>query len=330
MKVSEILGKLDSLKCHVGPNGLYLVDDFLTMLVTDWKVSRIWSQIGMEVIKRQSPEEGIDLTAILQGESGGQLEFPSLDELDDKIRSCYHENRKNLMEQYRNEEVCIKLAAEGDFFIFNDDGDELYVMDNHVYLLAALGAKLLSSKDHEEMVAFSADPGIVGFVYRCELESPASEAANEDIEECRKILGEFESFYIMKRRSPEFHRSHGQIMGEIRAELADTLSRISGYEHHMDISFNSQVEELVQEVFPQVTISRGIHFPVLGPEELFETAHPERFQFIETDGRRWYAFVADWDKGYSDGLGTYLPIKPQVAEYLKRKIPTLKVRRTGG
>lgn len=326
MKLTKILTKLDSMKCRVGPSGLYLADEFFVMLITDWKTSKLWSSIGREVIRRQDSLTGLELAPLMSGEIS-KVEFSGTDTMDDMLHKSYRKGRKDLMEQYQTERVCIKIASEGDFIVFNDGGEELFILDNHVFLLAALGAKLMASDENEDVVSFSADPGIIGYLHRIDLDSAAEDPADEDIEECRKILGEFEHYYGTQRRDPLFHKNYNQSMAKVRAELVDTLSRIGGYERHMDTAFNSQVESLIEEVFPQVTVARGLSFPVRGSGDFFETAHPERFQFLETDGKKWYVFVADWDKGYTDGLGTYIPIEPNIADYLQKKMPALKVRR---
>jgi hypothetical protein len=251
--------------------------------------------------------------------------FPGLGNLDLSLRDNYREGRVDLMPQFRRGLVSIKVTPGPDYIVFNSDGQEVFIQAEHVYLLEELGAKLMACTGMEENLSFSANPGIVGFFPKMEPEIEPRDAAFEDIEECKQRLDEFEAIYSRFRRSHSISNEE-ETCAQIREEFLECLHRISGYERHGDSEFNRRVESLIEELWSDVIFTKGICFPIKGTE-YFETTHPERMQHIETDGTKWYVFVSSWDNGYTDGLGTHLPITDEIAQYLRKRVPDLPVRR---
>jgi hypothetical protein len=269
--------------------------------------------------------EGILLCTLFDNEVT-TTECHNIQHLDDCIRRNFRDNRTDLMGQYRNAEVIIHSTPGPDYIVFNEGGEDLYIQDEYVYLLSKIGAKLMASKSDERALSFHAEPGIVGYISKEDPELGVTEPANEDIAECKKSLAEFESYYDMRRKSPEYRRGLPHAMAEIQSEFLDLLRRISGYEPHQDREFNRRIEDLIREIFPKPTFSKGITFSIRATE-FYDTAHPERFQFLDTDGKDWYVFVSDWDQGFSDTLGMLMPVSEKVAAFLKRQMPKLPIRR---
>jgi hypothetical protein len=148
----------------------------------------------------------------------------------------------------------------------------------------------------------------------------------EDIDECIRHLEDFESYYAQIRRSPEFRRNTESVMAKVKQDFLETLYSMGAYERHGDSKLNERVANITEEIFSTLSLRRGIQFPIRGRSTAWETAHPERIKFLEGSGDEWYVFVSDWDNGYGDTLGTHYPITREIASFLQRELPTLKVR----
>lgn len=327
MKIGKILQDLDEVVCRVAEGRLYLTDDRLNMVITDWRRGGFWKKLGLETLRHQGMTSGVLLNSLFDaGDEVTNIDFAGAGYLDNMIRDSFREKRPDLMRQYQDATVIIHSTAAADYIVFSEGGEDLYIPDRYIYLLSSIGAKLMASKTEERKLSFHADPGVVGCLTKLDPEFSLAEPANEALEECQKAVEEFEAYYAIARRSPAYQRGKPSAFQEVKSEFLDTLRRISGYEQHQDRELNSRMEELIQEVFPKLLLSKGITYPIKATE-FHDTSHPERFRFLDTNGRDWYVFVADWDQGYSGELGMMVPVTSKIASFLKRKMPELPVRR---
>jgi hypothetical protein len=326
MSLQAVLKDLEDLEGRVGPEGLYLRDGTITLILPEWRSSPIWNRIGETILTHQSLTEGVVIRSILDGAiSRGSGSFPGLKYLDEQIRQNFQGSQVDLLEQFRQANVLIKLTPETDYALFIYKDWEVPVELNYVKLLIELGARMTPPESSEETLSF-VGPDFAGFVHQAEIQEALDEGPCESVEECQQYLTEFEEMYTKARRSPHFWNRNGEVWKDLRQNFVETLFQIGGYEKHGDRDFNKTIDDYMAELFPSVTIRGGITFPIKGKGDLFETVHPERLMFVEEAGDSCSVFVADWDNGYGDHLGTYIPVEPKIAEFLMNKVPHLKVR----
>jgi hypothetical protein len=308
---------------QVQPEGLYVVDDNMAMVVTDWKESKAWAHIGSEVERRQLSDHGIYIASIIDGEpKAASSRFPLKSEIDKMIGSAYNETETNLLESFDKSNVRIQVRAGYTSAIFTHK-DMAHPIDmNYVMLLKDMAASLRPPVSTESPLSFVAGKGTIGIIKPI-TDSEFYEGHNESTESTWEMLTEFEHSYTRARKSSEWRTEDKK--DELRFDFLEMLEQIAGYERHRDSSLEMRVREIMEELFPMVHIKRGITFPERSTS-LFHVVNPDRLIHLGKSGGNWVAFVADWDKGYSDDLGTFIPITEDIAMYLKNKIPDLEIK----